>query len=50
MCVSSHTGLGGDDCESNVVNISTFYPLDRLSTMVEVFSSNPQVCGYHLVQ
>lgn len=47
MCVASHSGLGGDDCdEDNVVNISTFYPLDRLSTIVEVFSSNPQVVSY----
>lgn len=44
MCVASHTGLGDDSCnEATVVNINTFYPLDRMSTMVEVFSSNPQV-------
>ena len=45
MCVASSTGLGSDSCdESSVVNINIFYPLDRLSTMVEVFSSNPKVC------
>lgn len=46
VCVASHAGLGGDHCDSNVVNVNTFYPLDRLSTMVEVFSSNPQVCKF----
>ena len=44
MCISSHVGLG-DNCSSNtrVVNINTFYPMDRTCTTVEVFSSNPQV-------
>lgn len=47
MCVASSTGLGSGNCdESSVVNINIFYPLDRLSTMVEVFSSNPKVHQY----
>ena len=45
MCVASNTGLGSDcNNEVGVVNINTFYPLDRLTTMVEVFPSNSQVC------
>ena len=45
MCVSSQAGLGGDSCSSHsaVVNINTFYPMDRTCTVVEMFSSNPQV-------
>ena len=47
VCVASHTGLEADHCKNNVVNVSIFYPLDRLSTVVEVFSSNPQVCRFN---
>ena len=43
MCVASHGGLEGDNHESSVVNINMFYPLDRLTTALEVFCSNPQV-------
>ena len=44
VCVASRTGLTGDNCESSVVSINTFYPLDRLTMMVEILSANPQVC------
>ena len=42
MCVTSHAGVGGDSCNEAVM-INTFYPMDRMSTMIEVFSSNSQV-------
>ena len=55
MCVSSQLGcLGDDNCSGNisVVNINTFYPMDRTCTTVEVFSSNPQVGSIlvHLIE
>lgn len=42
MCVTSHAGVGGDSCNEAIM-INTFYPMDRMSTMIEVFLSNSQV-------
>jgi len=46
VCVTSKAGVGCDDSEDDdVVNIGTFYPLDRLTNTVEVFPSKAsQVC------
>ena len=46
MCVTSKAGVGCDNYrDDDVVNIGMFYPLDRLTNMVEVFpSKTAQVC------
>jgi len=46
VCVTSKAGVGFDNGrDDDVVNISMFHPLDRLTNMVEIFPSKiSQVC------